>query len=91
MRRRLRKMDFRLRRAGGLDLLVTHAPPHGCGDGEDYAHRGFDCFLPFLDRWQPRYLVHGHVHLNYGCNLPRIHSYGKTTVLNAWERYILEL
>lgn len=91
MRRRLRKMDWRLRRAGGLDLLLTHAPPHGYGDAEDYAHRGFDCFLPFLDRWQPKYLIHGHVHLNYGCHIPRTHQYGQTTVLNAWERYILEL
>ena len=29
--------------------------------------------------------------MSYGVDLPRIHQYGETTILNGCERYILEL
>ncbi len=44
MRRRIRKLARRIRRAGGLDILLTHAPARGINDFEDPAHRGFACF-----------------------------------------------
>lgn len=91
MARRIGKLRFKLWRAGGVDMIVTHSPAKGYGDGQDYAHRGFECFLPLLDKYQPQYLVHGHVHLNYGAKMPRTLSRGNTTIINAYERYILEL
>lgn len=91
MARRIRRLWFQLRRAGGVDIVVTHAPAKGCGDGEDYAHRGFEALLPLLDKYEPRYLVHGHVHVTYGVNRPRVLQRGGTTIINAYERYILEL
>lgn len=91
MQRRIRRLWLQLRRAGGVDIVLTHCPPQGCGDDEDYAHRGFACFLPLLERYKPRYLVHGHVHVTYGINRPRVLQYGETTVINAYERYILEI
>ena len=90
MQRRIRRLWLQLRRAGGVDIVLTHCPPQGCGDDEDYAHRGFACFLPLLERYKPRYLVHGHVHVTYGINRPRVLQYGETTVINAYERYMLE-
>ena len=90
MARRIRKLWWKLRRAGGVDIVVTHAPAKGCGDADDYAHRGFECLLKLMDRWQPKYLVHGHVHMNYK-KAPRILRRGETTIINAYERYILEL
>ena len=91
MRRRIRRLWWKLRRAGGVDIVVTHAPPAGCGDGEDYAHRGFEALLPLLEKYKPRYLFHGHVHLNYGVGKPRVNHWGDTTVINAWERFELEI
>lgn len=91
MARRIRRLWFQLRRAGGVDIVVTHAPAKGYGDGEDYAHRGFEALLPLLDKYEPRYLVHGHVHVTYGVNRPRVLQRGGTTIINAYERYILEL
>ena len=88
---RIRKLWFRLWRAKGVDIVVTHSPAQGYGDGEDYAHRGFECLVPFLDKYKPKYLVHGHVHLNYGAQRPRILQRGDTTIINAYERYILDL
>ncbi len=88
---RIRRLGWKLWRAGGVDIVVTHSPAKGYGDGEDYAHRGFEAFLPLLDRYKPRYMVHGHVHLNYGVQRPRVLQRGETTIVNACERYIIEL
>lgn len=90
MRRRIARLRFRVWRAGGVDIVLTHCPPKGYGDAADYAHRGFEAFLPMLDRWKPKALVHGHVHLNYG-SVPRELSYHGTRVINAWQRYSLSL
>lgn len=91
MEKRIRKLSRRLRRAGGVDVVLTHSPARGCGDAEDPAHRGFACFVDLMDRYKPRYFVHGHVHANYGVNLPRVFTRGETTVINAYERYLLEI
>lgn len=90
MSRRIRKLRWKLWRAGSVDLVVTHAPARGYGDDADYAHRGFECLLELIDRYQPRYLVHGHVHMNYK-QAPRVLQRGSTTIINAYERYVLEL
>ena len=34
------------------------------------AHRGFECFNEILDEYQPKWFIHGHVHLNYDARLP---------------------
>lgn len=90
MARRIRRLWFQLRRAGGVDIVLTHAPAQDYGDGEDYAHQGFRCLLDLIDRYQPKYLVHGHVHPSYGLQLPRVLKRGDTTIINAYERYVLE-
>ena len=91
MRRRIRKLRFALWRSGGVDVVVTHAPIQGIGDGEDPAHRGFAAFHKLLDRYKPKYWIHGHVHLNYGQDPTRLRNYGETTVVNATERYVLDI
>ncbi|MBR5109372.1 MAG: metallophosphoesterase [Clostridia bacterium] len=91
MLRRVQRMDKKIRRAGGVDIVITHAPPRGYGDAEDNAHRGFECFLPLMDKYRPRYLIHGHVHQSYGHNLPRQVQYSDTTVFNAVGYHFLEI
>ena len=91
MRRRVAKRRLALWRAGGVDIVVTHAPPRGLGDQEDPAHIGFQALLDLVDRYHPQYLLHGHVHLRYNTNLDRELQYKDTTIINASERYTLEL
>ena len=50
-----------------------------------------DCLLSLLDKYQPKYLIHGHVHATYGANRPRVLQHGPTTIINAYERYVLDL
>lgn len=74
----------------GFDILLTHSPAYGVNDGEDKAHRGFQTFNRLIERYKPRYFVHGHVHLNYGNKAPRRSSYGETEIINAYERIVFE-
>ncbi|MBQ8136594.1 MAG: metallophosphoesterase family protein [Clostridia bacterium] len=90
MEKRIRSLRRQIKKAGGVDVVVTHAAPAGLGDQEDLAHRGFDCFKGLMEEYNPPFFVHGHVHMNYG-NIPRLMQFGQTQVVNAYERYMLEL
>jgi Icc-related predicted phosphoesterase len=73
----------RLRYGRYLDVLLTHAPPLDIHNGPDFPHRGFRALLTFMDRFAPRYLIHGHIHLSYGFSTVTETQYKQTTVLNT--------
>jgi calcineurin-like phosphoesterase family protein len=52
----------RLRDGRGVDVLLTHAPPRGVGDGDDPPHRGFAALHGLVAALRPAALLHGHVH-----------------------------
>lgn len=91
MRWRIRKLRWRLKRLGGVDIVVTHAPPKDLGDADDPAHWGFQALRDLIDEFHPKYLVHGHVHMSYGHDIPREIAYNGTTIINAYERYVIDL
>jgi Icc-related predicted phosphoesterase len=80
----------KLRYGRFLDILVTHAPPRGVHDRPDLPHRGFGAFVALMERFQPRYLVHGHIHL-YTSLEPNETVYQNTTVINAYGHRILDI
>jgi hypothetical protein len=94
MARRISKLHWKIRRLGGVDIVVTHAPPLGVGDEEDPAHKGFETFLEMIELYKPKYLLHGHVHLRYnaytGQKPRRENEYQGTQVINVSERYVLD-
>lgn len=91
MRRRIRKLWLRAHKVGGIDLLMTHSPARGLNDTPDGAHRGFGCFNDLLEEYEPKWFIHGHMHLSYDPKLPRVCTKGGTTVINATERYEFEI
>ncbi|MCD8365266.1 MAG: metallophosphoesterase family protein [Clostridiales bacterium] len=91
MRRRIRRVSRQLRKYGGFDVLVTHAPARGIGDGEDLPHRGYEAFFPLLEKYRPSYMLHGHVHMQYDYTLKRENAYQDTKIINAYEKYFLEI
>lgn len=90
MRRKVQKCRWQIRKHKGFDILVTHSPAYGIGDGEDRPHRGFAAFLPLLDKYQPKYYLHGHVHMSYGRQFGRHNAYGESLIINPYETYIFE-
>ncbi len=73
-----------------LDILLTHASPRHIHDKEDPCHKGFECFNWFIKKFNPTYLVHGHIHL-YDARETRITKTGETTVVNAYAHWIINL
>lgn len=91
MQSRVLKLAFKIWRRKGFDILVTHAPAKDFNDGDDLPHMGFSTFRSLLDKFKPKYFVHGHVHLTYKWNQQRECTYNDhTVVVNAYERYIIE-
>ena len=90
MKARIRKVQRAIRKAGGVDIVITHAPPRGLGDMDDPAHRGFECFRELIDQYHPKYLLHGHTHLRYSHSAEREVVSEDTRVINVTERYVLD-
>lgn len=86
----IRKMWFQLWRHG-VDLVVTHAPPRYINDAEDRCHRGFHVYRKLLDRYRPRYLIHGHIHRLFNDDAERITTFGTTQVINSYGYCTLEI
>jgi len=99
--------------AGGIDVVVTHAPPryceddecsrpHGyglacarhdertCADASDIPHRGFRSLRGLMLKHKPRYLLHGHTHLNYRLGTRR-REVASTEVIDCYGHVILEI
>ena len=90
MEQRIRRLWWKLKKKKGFDILVTHAPAYKLNDLPDLPHQGFFCFKDLMDKYSPKYFFHGHVHANYGNGFKREDHYGCTTVINAYEYYIID-
>lgn len=90
MNHRVSKLWFQLRRKKGFDILLTHSPAFELGDDTDIPHQGFQAFRRLLDKYKPKFFVHGHVHLSYGRKFLREQDYECTKIINAYERYVLD-
>ena len=93
MSKRVRKLWRKLWQHKGFDILVTHSPAYKFNDGEDLPHRGFQVFNELIEKYKPKYFVHGHMHTTYDWRLKmrREVPYNEhTTVVHAFERYVFE-
>ena len=79
----------RQRDGRGVDVLLTHAPPRGVGDGDDPPHRGFRALPGLVAALQPAALLHGHVH-PYGAPVRR-GRLGRTAVCNVTGWHLLRI
>lgn len=91
MKRRINRLRPALFLSGGADIILTHSPVRGVGDMDDAAHRGFECFRFLLERYSPKYLLHGHVHSRYSPGLSREQLCGNTSVINVNGTYYLDI
>lgn len=90
MQKKIRRCKWNIMKNKGFDILLTHAPAYGINDMQDLPHRGFECFSDLIKNYSPKYFIHGHIHKSYG-NFVREQKIGDTTVINAFEKYIIEI
>lgn len=90
MRKRIRKLWMKLIYHKGFDILLTHAPAQGINDGEDMPHRGFECFRTLMEKYKPKFFIHGHVHMSYGRQHKRIDHYQNTCIVNGYDQYVFD-
>ena len=65
-----------------VDVFVAHNSPKGFHERDDGVHQGFDGFIEYIERTQPRYFIHGHQHLNLTTKI------GETTLIGVYEAII---
>jgi hypothetical protein len=80
----------RPRRTGRrVDVLLTHAPPAGVGDGPDPPHQGFAALNGLSARLHPGLLLHGHVDPAVVGGQDR--QLGRTIVRNVTGRHVFDI
>lgn len=73
-----------------LDILVTHAAPHGVHDAEDWTHIGIEAFNWLIKTFKPKYHFHGHNHVYTDDTITET-QVGKTLVINTYGYKIRDL
>ncbi|MBW2591322.1 MAG: hypothetical protein JRD71_11575 [Deltaproteobacteria bacterium] len=71
--------------------MFTHAPPRHIHDAKDPCHKGFECFRRLIDKYQPGYFIHGHIHKIFSDDSERLTVVNSTKVVNTYGYYILEI
>lgn len=90
MKKRIHKLKRKIKKEKGFDIFLTHAPALGYGDQDNLAHQGFDCFNDLLNEYHPTYMVHGHVHKEYGNFNRAIRHESGTIIINAYGQFRME-
>lgn len=89
-------LGLRIRLAGGVDVLMAHAPPTpDPGSPEaavpvDRVHAGFDAFRTLIVQHRPKLFLHGHTHLNYG-RAKRERRIAGVRVIDCYGATVIEL
>ena len=72
-----------------IDIVISHYPAAGIGDGDDATHKGYQSIKEFVEKIKPTYFVYGHNHLNYN-RTSRMIEMDNIKYLNAYEKFILD-
>jgi uncharacterized protein len=91
MKRMIRSLRPRLWMGKGLDIVISHAPPRHVHDEEDPCHRGFRSFRWLIEKYSPKYFIHGHTHALFTEPSQRITIVNKTKVVNSYGYCILDI
>ena len=73
-----------------LDILLAHSPAFSIHNGRDRTHVGFKSFVWLMERFKPRYLLHGHRHVYNPLEVTET-QYKETMVINVYPYKVLEI
>lgn len=91
MRKMIRGLWLQLLIAGGVDIVLTHAPPRQIHDEEDRCHKGFTAYRRLIEKYRPRWFIHGHIHAHFTQDSERITVIDSTRVMNSYGYVLFEL
>jgi Icc-related predicted phosphoesterase len=91
MRWRIQQLRPRIWWKGGVDIIMTHAPPRHIHDAEDRCHRGFKSFRWLIDKYSPQYFIHGHIHAHFTDPSQRITTVSHTKVINTYGYHVFDV
>jgi Icc-related predicted phosphoesterase len=90
MRLQLLKLYFTLWRTP-VDVVVAHSPLRHVHDAEDRCHRGFRSFHKLINRFKPKYFLHGHIHADFQNDTERITRINETQIINCCGFYVFDI
>ena len=90
MKKRVKRMWSKILWRRGFDILVAHAPAFQLNEGRDLPHQGFQIFRTLMEKYKPRFFLHGHIHQSYGKEYKRYDKYQDTHIINAYERCVFD-
>ena len=68
-----------------VDVFVAHNSPRHVHDRDDGVHFGFEAFVRYIERVQPRWFIHGHQHIDQETRV------GDTRVIGVYGQRLLTL
>ena len=68
-----------------VHVLVSHNAPRGVHDREDKVHYGFEALNEYLSLARPKYLIHGHQHVNRNTLMKG------TTIIGVYGHMLIEM
>ena len=68
-----------------VDVFLSHNSPRGLHDREDGIHHGFAALAAYIDRTRPKYMIHGHQHVE------KESLCGDTMVVGVYGHRLLEI
>jgi Icc-related predicted phosphoesterase len=71
-----------------VDVFICHCPPRGINDEEEIAHQGFNALRDYIEREQPKILLHGHT---YPTEETVVKNHGPTRIEYVYEYKKLSL
>lgn len=71
-----------------VDVFLCHCPPRGINDEEEVAHQGFNALRDYIEREQPKVLLHGHT---YPTEENVVKQHGLTRIEYVFEYKIIPL
>jgi len=68
-----------------VDVFIAHNSPWGVHEMDKDVHQGFEAFINYIERVQPRYFFHGHQHVN------QVTRIGNTEVVGVYGEIEMDL
>ena len=90
MKKTVRSLWLQLLQQRRVDIIMTHAPPRFIHDQEDPCHKGFKTFTTLIEKHNPTYFIHGHIHAFFNDPADRITKVKQTKVINSYGFFFFE-